>query len=182
MTTGGTQTGVKNRTQVVPGLTLSHSFLVPEPSWSYGFSLSHCRSISWRHGDKSAGVGRALGSTWTIVSPALRKKKDGVALDFISCITQRNFFSTRTVSYVTKKALCFSTCSYFFFYQRNLPRAAKARRPDCDDVAEINRIKKHEIRDSCHNIVLGLGMSVLRETCHFPRLYKAVEKKQMKRV
>jgi hypothetical protein len=71
---------------------------------------------------------------------------------------------------------------FFFFYQRNLPRAAKARRSDCDDVAEINRIKKHEIRDSCHNFVLGLGMPVLRETCHFPRLYKAVEKKQMKRV
>lgn len=40
MTAGGTQTGVKNRMQVVPGLTLSHSFLVPEPSWSYGFSSS----------------------------------------------------------------------------------------------------------------------------------------------
>ena len=146
MTTGGTQTGVKNRTQVVPGLTLSHSFLVPEPSWSYGFSLPHCRSISWRHGDKSAGVGRALGSTWTIVSPALRKKKDGVALDFISCITQRNFFSTRTVSYVTpgegQKGVVLFHMQLFFFYQRNLPRAAKARRSDCDDVAEINRIKK----------------------------------------
>lgn len=52
MTAGGTQTGVKNRTQVVPHLTSSHSFLVPEPSWSYGFSLQHCMSISWRHGDK----------------------------------------------------------------------------------------------------------------------------------
>ena len=42
-------------------------------------------------------------------------------------------------------------------------------------------LKKREIRDSCHNFVLGLGMPVL-ETCHFPRLHKAVEKKQMKRV
>ena len=90
------------------------------------------------------------------------------------------------MSYVTpgegQKGVVLFHMQLFFFYQRNLPRAAKARRSDCDDVTEINRIEKHEIRDSCHNFVLGLGMPVLRETCHFPRLYKAVEKKQMKRV
>jgi hypothetical protein len=83
---------VSNRTQVVRGLTLSHSFLVPEPSWSYGLSLQHCRSISWRHGDKSAGVGRALGSTWTIVSPALRKKKGRCCIEFHILYYSAQFF------------------------------------------------------------------------------------------
>ena len=95
---------------------------------------------------KSAGVERALGSTWTIVSLALQKKKDGVALDFISCITQRNFaFHTDCqlchAGRGPKGVVLFHMQLFFFFYQRNHPRA-EARRSDCGDVTEINRIKK----------------------------------------
>ena len=62
-----------------------------------------------------------------------------------------------------KGVVLFHMQLYFFLTLRNLPRTTKARRSDCEDVTEINRIKKREIRDSCHNFVLGLGMPVLRD-------------------
>ena len=96
---------------------------------------------------KSAGVGRALGSTWTIVSPALRKQKRTV-LHWISYLVLLSaiFFSTLTVSRVTpgegqKGVVLFHMQLYFFLTLRNLPRA-EARRSDCGGVTEINRIKK----------------------------------------
>lgn len=94
-------------------------------------------------------------------SGVAKKKKGRCCIGFhILYYSAQFFFHTDCELCHAKKALCFSTCSYIFLYQRNLPRAAKARRSDCDDVQKSIELKKHEIRDSCHNFVLGLGMPV----------------------
>ena len=92
------------------------------------------------------------------------KKKGRCCIGFhILYYSAQFFFHTDCELCHQKGVVLFHMQLYFFLTLRNLPRTTKARRSDCEDVTEINRIKKREIRDSCHNFVLGLGMPVLRD-------------------
>ena len=116
----------KTETQVVPHLASSNSFLVLEPSWCYVFSLQHCRSISWRHGDKKCRRWKGIRVHLDYRESGVAKKKGRCCIGFHILYYSAQFFFFHTDCELChagrgpKRRCAFPHAAVFFLFLTNV--------------------------------------------------------------